>query len=173
MNKLNTTLKLEDIVTCPNIAELLDKEDLYKIGHQVYEEFTADLMSRSSWEKRTEESMKLALQVAEAKSFPWPNASNVKFPLITIAALQYHARAYPVLINGDTPVRCRVIGDDPDGMKERRSERVENHMSYQILEVDEDWEEETDRVLITQPIVGCAFKKTYYHPTKQIGRAHV
>ena len=167
MNKLEAKLKLEDVVVCPNIAELLDKADLQKIGRDVYEEFTADLMSRSAWEKRTEESMKLALQVAEAKSFPWPNASNVKFPLITIAALQYHARAYPVLVNGDTPVRCRVIGDDPDGMKERRAERIENHMSYQILEVDEDWEEDTDRVLITQPIVGCAFKKTYYHPTKR------
>ena len=167
MNKLKETHKLADLVVCPNIAELLHEDDLYKIGHDVYEEFTADLLSRSAWEKRTEESMKLALQVAEAKSFPWPNASNVKFPLITIAALQYHARAYPVLINGDTPVRCRVIGDDPDGKKERRAERVENHMSYQILEVDENWEEETDRVLITQPIVGCAFKKTFYHPTKR------
>jgi len=167
LNKLKETHKLADLVVCPNIAELLHEDDLYKIGHDVYEEFTADLLSRSAWEKRTEESMKLALQVAEAKSFPWPNASNVKFPLITIAALQYHARAYPVLINGDTPVRCRVIGDDPDGKKERRAERVENHMSYQILEVDENWEEETDRVLITQPIVGCAFKKTFYHPTKR------
>ena len=167
MNKLKETHKLEDLIVCPNIAELLHEDDLYKIGHDVHEEFTADLLSRSAWEKRTEESMKLALQVAEAKSFPWPNASNVKFPLITIAALQYHARAYPVLVNGDTPVRCRVIGDDPDGMKERRAERIENHMSYQILEVDEDWEEDTDRVLITQPIVGCAFKKTYYHPTKR------
>ena len=167
MNKLKETHKLEDLIVCPNIAELLHEDDLYKIGHDVHEEFTADLLSRSAWEKRTEESMKLALQVAEAKSFPWPNASNVKFPLITIAALQYHARAYPVLISGDTPVHCRVIGDDPDGMKERRAERIENHMSYQILEVAEDWEEDTDRVLITQPIVGCAFKKTYYHPTKR------
>ena len=167
MNKLKETHKLEDLIVCPNIAELLHEDDLYKIGHDIHEEFTADLLSRSAWEKRTEESMKLALQVAEAKSFPWPNASNVKFPLITIAALQYHARAYPVLISGDTPVHCRVIGDDPDGMKERRAERIENHMSYQILEVAEDWEEDTDRVLITQPIVGCAFKKTYYHPTKR------
>ena len=167
MNKLKETHKLEDLIVCPNIAELLHEDDLYKIGHDVHEEFTADLLSRSAWEKRTEESMKLALQVAEATSFPWPNASNVKFPLITIAALQYHARAYPVLISGDTPVHCRVIGDDPDGMKERRAERIENHMSYQILEVAEDWEEDTDRVLITQPIVGCAFKKTYYHPTKR------
>ena len=164
MNELETKLKLVDVTGCPNIADLLSERDLKKIGLDTVQEFEADLLSRSAWEKRTEESMKLALQVAEAKSFPWPGASNVKFPLITIAALQYHARAYPVLINGDTPVRCRVIGDDPTGEKERRAERVENHMSYQVLEEDEDWEEDTDRVLITQPIVGCAFKKTYFHP---------
>ena len=159
-----TKLKLDDVVACPNIAELLDKDDLHKIGYDVVHEFETDLQSRSAWEKKTEQSMKLALQVAESKSFPWPGASNVKFPLITIAALQYHARSYPVLVDGEEPVRCRVIGDDADGKKQRRADRVAAHMSFQILEQDDDWEEEMDRVLITQPIVGCAFKKTYFHP---------
>jgi len=156
--------KLQDLVACPNIAELLDEQDLKKIGHDVVHEFETDLRSRSAWEKKTEISMKLALQVAEAKSFPWPGSSNIKFPLITIAALQYHARSYPVLVDGDEPVKCRVIGNDTDGRKEARADRVGAHMSYQILEQDEGWEEEMDRVLITQPIVGCAFKKTYFHP---------
>ena len=39
-------------------------------------------------------------------------------------------------------------------------------MSYQLLEEDEDWESEMDKVLITQPIIGCAFKKTYFDPVK-------
>ena len=159
-----TKLKLDDLVSTANIAELLDKNDLHKIGYDVVHGYEADLQSRSAWEKKTEESMKLALQIAEAKTFPWPNASNVKFPLITIAALQYHARSYPVLVDGETPVKCRVIGSDPDGEKERRADRVSNHMSYQIMEQDQDWESEMDRVLITQPIVGCAFKKTFFHP---------
>ena len=124
-----TKLKLEDLVACPNIAELLDEQDLHKIGYDTVKGFENDLQSRSAWEKKTEESMKLALQVAEAKSFPWPGASNVKFPLITIAALQYHARSYPVLVDGDSPVKCRVIGDDADGQKEKRADRVAAHMS--------------------------------------------
>lgn len=148
----------------PNIAEALDQEVLTKIGETVHKDFITDLTSRSEWEKRTEQSMKLALQVAEAKSFPWPNSSNVKFPLVTIAALQYHARSYPVLIDSQTPVNCRVIGSDSDGSKEKRAERVSQHMSYQILEEDENWEAEMDRVLITQPIIGCAFKKSYFDP---------
>jgi chaperonin GroES len=134
---------------------------------QVYKDFDNDLLSRSSWEKRTETSLKLALQVAENKNFPWVNASNVKFPLITIAALQYHARSYPVLVDSDMPVKCRVVGEDKDGVRAARSTRVEQHMSYQLLEEDEDWESEMDKVLITQPIIGCAFKKTYYDPIRK------
>ena len=163
-NKYN--FKLEDLVYEPNIAELLSDEQLTTIGSQVVKDFEVDVLSRSAWEKRTEESMKLALQVAEAKNFPWAGASNIKFPLVTIAALQFHARAYPALINGDTPVKCRVIGDDPDGTKHERAERIETHMSYQVMEQDEDWESEMDKALITQPIVGTAFKKSFFDPIK-------
>ena len=108
--------------------------------------------------------MNLALQVMQSKSFPWEGASNVKFPLVTIAALQYSARAYPALISSPEIVKCRVIGEDPYGIKQSRANRVSAHMSYQILEEDDCWEEEMDRVLITQPIVGCAFKKTFFNP---------
>lgn len=164
---LKDKFDLNDLMYEANIATKLCKEDLATIGSQAVKDFDNDLISRSSWEKRTETSLKLALQVAETKNFPWPNASNVKFPLITIAALQYHARSYPVLIDSDLPVKCRALGEDKDGIKKLRSERVEQHMSYQILEEDEDWESEMDKVLITQPIVGCAFKKTYYDPIKK------
>ena len=161
---LKNKYNINELMYEANIANLLSEEDLKAIGMQVIKDFDNDLLSRSSWEKRTEASLKLALQVAETKNFPWANASNVKFPLITIAALQYHARSYPVLIDSDLPVKCRVIGEDKDGLKAQHSTRVEQHMSYQLLEEDEDWESEMDKVLITQPIVGCAFKKSYYSP---------
>jgi chaperonin GroES len=164
---LKDKLSIEDLAYATNIATMLGEEDLTTIGQHIVRDFENDLMSRSSWEKRTEASLKLALQVAENKNFPWPNASNVKFPLITIAALQYHARSYPVLIDSNLPVKCRVVGDDKDGLRAMRSTRVEQHMSYQILEEDEDWESEMDKVLITQPIVGCAFKKSYFDPIRK------
>jgi chaperonin GroES len=164
---LKDKFDINDLMYEANIADKLCKEDLTAIGVQAVRDFDNDLLSRSSWEKRTEASLKLALQVAETKNFPWANASNVKFPLITIAALQYHARSYPVLIDSDLPVKCRVVGDDKDGLRALRSTRVEQHMSYQLLEEDEDWESEMDKVLITQPIIGCAFKKTYYDPIRK------
>ena len=165
--EFDTTLKISDIVKCVNIAELLTESELKEIGITIHKEFEVDLNSRDVWDKRNEEAMKLALQLKETKSFPWQGASNVKFPLITIAALQYHARSYPVLLGSDTPVKCKVLGEDPDGSKTARAQRVEHHMSFQVIEEDEPWEREMDKVLITQPILGCAFKKSFFDPIKR------
>lgn len=165
--EFTTTIELKDLIASANIAELLTEKELADLGSQIYTDFEVDLNSRTEWEKRNEEAMKLALQVKENKSFPWVGASNIKFPLITIAALQYHARVYPVLLGTDTPVKCRTFGKDDDGQKLARATRVENHMSYQVLEEDEAWESETDKVFLTQPILGCAFKKSYFDPIKK------
>jgi chaperonin GroES len=174
---LDVKININKLMNSPNIAEMLDQRDLTTIGFNVITEFNLDKDSRSQWERRVETAMKLALQVAEAKSFPWTNASNIKFPLVTIAALQFHSRAYPALIPSDQVVKVdhdSTTNPDLRAVKEieDRNLRVEKHMSYQLLKQDECWEAEMDKVLITVPIVGCAFKKTYWdfneeHPVSE------
>lgn len=164
MLTLNAKLKLTDIVQDDNVAESLSSEDCKAIAQHVYATWELDQQSRSEWETSMSEALKLATQVAEAKTFPWPNCSNVKFPLITIAALQFHARAYASLLPGPDVVKCRIYGSDPDGIEAARAQRVSEHMSYQVMEEDEAWEEVHDRILITVPIVGCAFKKIFFDP---------
>jgi chaperonin GroES len=44
--------------------------------------------------------------------------------------------------------------------------RVSAHMSYQLLEEDEGWEEDQDKAFLVLPILGCVFKKSYYDPVK-------
>lgn len=167
-------LSTDKLLNSANIAELLDDEELREIGRRVVREFELDVQSRADWEQRQSEAMKLALQIMETKSFPWTGSSNVKFPLVTVAALQYHSRAYPELINGQSLVQCRVIGPDQDGARDQRAKRISSHMSYQLLEEDAAWEEETDRALIAQSIVGCTFKKTFYDPkTQSVVSEHV
>lgn len=165
--ELDVKLDISKLVSSPNIAEMLDERALNTLGSRVVSEFDTDKESRSVWEQRVEEAMKLALQVAEAKSFPWSGASNVKFPLITIAALQFHSRAYPALVPAGELVKIDhdiTSNTDPATQDENqaRNKRVQKHMSYQLLKEDENWEAEMDKVLITVPIVGCAFKKTYW-----------
>jgi chaperonin GroES len=175
--ELDVKLNINKLLASPNIVDLLDERDLNTIGFRVINEYNLDKESRIQWEKRVENAMKLALQVSEAKSFPWTNASNIKFPLVTIAALQFHSRAYPALIPSDQIVKVDYDSStslDPRASKELedRNKRVERHMSYQLLKQDECWESEMDKVLITVPIVGCAFKKTYWdfnedHPVSE------
>lgn len=162
--KLDARLKTKELVTSDNIGKLLSAEDRLKIAQTVMDEYKLDAAARAPWEAKMKTALDLALQVSQDKSFPWVGAANVKFPLITIAALQFHARAYPAMIPGPDIVKCQTFGSDPDGMKASRAARVGAHMSYQILEEDEAWEDNHDRVLITVPIIGCAFKKTYFDP---------
>jgi chaperonin GroES len=164
---LETTLDLAEVVASPNIAEHLSESDLQIIGEAVWTEWDLDKNSRSDWEDKTAEAMKLALQVTETKTFPWENASNVKFPIVTIAALQYQSRAYPSLIPSNNVVKVRVLGDDIAGEKTAKANRIASYMSFQVLEEDECWEKNMDEVLISQAIVGCAFKKSYFDTSLQ------
>lgn len=163
MLRLDKTLSLTPALCRePNLAHHFSSEGLDCIGAWVFEGYERDLQSRAGWERRTQAAMDLALQVVKAKSFPWPNAANVAFPLVTIAATQFHSRAYPSLVSGSEIVKCRVVGDDPEGVQKARADRIGCHMSYQLLEEDESWEEQHDRLLVVLPIVGCAFKKTFH-----------
>jgi chaperonin GroES len=165
--ELEATLNLSQVVKKANLTELLSSDDLATIGNRVWDEWHLDKMSRAEWEDKTSQAMKLALQIVEEKTFPWENASNVKFPIVTIAALQYQSRAYPALIPSSNVVKAHVFGEDPNGMKAARANRVSSYMSYQLLEEDECWEKNMDEVLISQAIVGCAFKKSYFDPALQ------
>lgn len=161
-------LNLREIERAQNVEPMLAPEQSDEIGRNCVQGYLDDEQSRAEWKKRMDAAIKLALQMVEEKSWPWPNASNVKFPLVTIAALQFSARAYPALVKVPDLVHYRVMGQDADGRKASRASRIGRHMSFQLLDQDERWEEDTDRKFIVLPILGCAFKKTYYDDVKKI-----
>ena len=149
-----------------NLAEYLDQEELDAMGVRLRKALDIDLLSRTNWEENVDDWMKLAVQYKETKSFPWPGAANIKYPLLTTAAMQFSARAYPSLIIGRNPVRGRVIGPESQELT-AASERVAKHMSYQLMEEMDSWEDDMDKMFMILPIIGMAFKKTYYHAVKE------
>lgn len=162
MLHLERKLTLNGLHNRPNVAELLPQDDLDRIGAWVKRGYERDEQSRSSWLKQNDAALRLAMQIKSPKSFPWPNASNVAFPLLTVAALQFHARAYPTLFQGAELVKYRVPGEDPTGALADGARRVARFMSHQVLELDEAFEEQHDRLLLNVPIVGCAFIKSFF-----------
>jgi chaperonin GroES len=146
-----------------NIAEGMSEDELLAVSNFAQEGFRNDLKSREEWESDIEEWVQLAKQCREAKTYPWPNASNVKYPLLSTASMQFAARAYPSLIpsNGQV-VNCVVVGKDKDGQKLEKANRVSTYMSYQVMYEMKGWNESMDKMLLQLPIVGTMFKKTWY-----------
>lgn len=160
--------KLRAIAESTNVAETLDEQELIDIGQRVRAGFEADLSSREKWDRCADEWTKLAIQTQEQKTFPWPKSSNVKYPLISTAAMQFAARSYPALVpqNGKV-VSATVVGKDPTGEKNAQADRVSTFMSYQVMHQVCNWEESMDKLLIMLPVVGVIFKKTYWCPVKE------
>lgn len=190
-------LDIMALLDADNIMEILPDNDITRIGQQCLTDFQCDLDSRKEggegqcWEDRYQRYLDIAMQVRKAKTFPWPGASNIKFPILTTAAIQFQARAYPAIVDGSNLVKGRVLGDDsgiptighnggpemdeqgapvwqvPPGAKRDRAERIGDHMTWQLLYDMPGWEEDTDRLLLMLPIVGCVFRKTYYDGIQQ------
>jgi chaperonin GroES len=160
---VDETPPIRKLLESTNIAENLNENELMEIGMKCKKGFEQDCNSRAEWEKNIDEWTKLATQAKDQKTYPWPKASNIKYPLLSTAAMQFAARAYPSLVPSDGQVvKSQVIGKDPTGEKARRAEHTSVYVSYQLMHEMDDWEEDMDKLLIMLPIIGTVFKKTYW-----------
>lgn len=161
---------LDKALSMANLAKDLKKKDpdcLRDIGVKVVEGFKADEGSREDWMERNRNYMKLATQVMERKTYPWDNAANVKYPLLTTASLQFASRAYSSLVPSFDVVKAKVIGEDQDGQMTQMANKLSTHMSYQVMYQIPDWEENMDKLCFILPIVGSMFKKVYWSNHKK------
>ena len=202
-----------------NFADAMSAIDLVELGAKVVDEYERDKEDRKEWADIAEEALSAASQgkACEEKTYPWKGASNVRFPLLTSAALQFNARMYPAVVKGDEAVLCKVIGQDngqpelgPDGQplalapdgkpmtateaaalppemmaqlapkwkvrpgaKTKRAQRVSEYLNTVLFYRMEDWEEDTDALLMQLPIVGCVFRKVWFSAEKGVQSAMV
>lgn len=156
-------MRLKQLMETDNVCDLLSDEQIKRIGSRCVDEFKADDETRQDWLKDCEEGIKLAKQVTEAKSWPWPNAANVKFPLLSEAAITFSARSYPEFVQTSI-VKCEVTGNDPQGAKAARADRVSRFQNWQLRYRMPYWESETDSLLVQLPLVGNVFRKVYKDP---------
>ena len=158
------TLSVLQMVEMDNIALELEDQELSQIGIRITEDFDRDFESMSEWREQYGRAMKLAKLTAEEKSYPWPNAANIKYPLISNAAIKFSARAYPEIVRGDKVVKFKAFGKDIDNDRHIRGERIAEFMNFQLLSEMEEWDSDMDRLLTMLPIVGQLYKKVYYSP---------
>jgi hypothetical protein len=151
------------------IDELKDNEDsqvkLQKIGAEALDGYRADWDSMLKWRDDITEGLELIEPETKAKSEPWEGASNFKTPLIMEARLKFGDRASEELLGNDELVRGKAFGEDKDGEKEKRVERVTATMNWQLTVEEDDWIDQQDKMLYNLAVQGTQFKKVYFDPT--------
>lgn len=106
-----------------DVSSLLKDETIEAIGSQVKESYERDKQSRKDWETVAVKALKdMSSSDFGKKDYPWEGASNVHYPLLPFAVMQFNARAYPAIVKGDEAVTVKVVGSDkgqqmqaPDG----------------------------------------------------------
>lgn len=184
-------ISMEEILKAENLCELLDSNDLTNISQQVFSDYNSDLTSCASRMKQLQDIMKLAMIVSEQKTYPWVGASNIIYPLITNACVEFGATCYPEIIKDGQVVKSKIIGKDEGeqmytadnipmmteegkpimqnvGIKKERGDRVATAMNFQLMEEQTWWERDTDKLVNALPCVGDMFKKTYFDPIKEM-----
>ena len=149
-----------------NLAEVLDDSVLGELSSDIQAKFREDLESREDWEEAIAKGLGLLGINYEDRSAPFLGASGVTHPLLSEAVTQFQAQAYKEMLPSGGPVKTQVLGT-PTKETEAQAQRVEDFMNYQITEIMEEYDPDTDQMLFYLPLTGSTFKKVYFDETKQ------
>jgi hypothetical protein len=151
-----------------NLAEVIDEQDLGRLGSELYQNTQSYKDSRADWEKAYTQGLDLLGFKYESRTEPFQGASSATHPVLAEAVTQFQALAYKELLPAEGPVRTQVIGLDTPEIQDQ-ADRVSEFMNYQIMDVMKEYEPEFDQMLFYLPLSGSTFKKVYYDET--LGRA--
>ena len=149
-----------------NLADVLDEQTLGELSSDLIAQYEEDNDSRSEWEEGYVKGLDLLGNKYEERTQPFAGASGVTHPLIAESVTQFQAQCYKELLPAGGPVKTQIIGMK-DQAREEQATRVKDFMNYQITEVMEEFDTDTDQMLFYLPLSGSTFKKVYYDPLKQ------
>lgn len=120
-------LDFQTILDTDNLAEILSEEMRASVASKVTTRYNTDLQSRSEKQKQLQDIIKYVLSQSEKRSFPFDGASNVIFPLISTACVEFAAKCYPEIFKDGNIVKAKVIGnDDGEVMKDAEGNEMRN-----------------------------------------------
>ena len=147
-----------------NLCETLEEEDLFSIALDVIENYQADKDSRGEWESMFERGFELLGLKLEPGSEPFEGACTAVHPLLIESAVKFQSKSSSELFPSSGPVKVNILGKHTPE-KEMQANRVQNFMNYQVTEQMPEYFDEFERMLFHLPLIGSAFKKTYYDST--------
>ena len=97
---------------------MLEDGQVAKLGVDAVRQWNIDKGTRQDWLNQAEQALAIAAQENDneegQKDFPFENASDIHYPILTVAANEWAARAYPELVKGDKVVGVKVFHPPQD-----------------------------------------------------------
>jgi hypothetical protein len=88
-----------------NLAEVIDEQDLGRLGSELYQDTQSYKDSRADWEKAYTQGLDLLGFKYESRTEPFQGASSATHPVLAEAVTQFQALAYKELLPAEGPVR--------------------------------------------------------------------
>lgn len=168
--------RAEDINELPdNLASLLnrgniaaDRDDLNDLSQEILEGIKDDEQSMDDYLKKYGRAIRLARMMDDEgdKTFPFQGASRVMMPYVLEAAMEFWARNVPSLIERKDICQIEVFGRHSEE-KQARADRVAEFTNYDLRSGIKGWRENQSKAMLSLPISGTVFKKTWYSPTEE------
>jgi len=149
-----------------NLAEVLDDSILGALSSDLGSQVDEDRGSRDEWEEAIANGLTLLGINYEERSQPFMGASGVTHPLLSEAVTQFQAQAYKEMLPPGGPIKTQIVGQQSKEVEDQ-AQRVKDFMNYQVTEVMEEYDLDTDQMLFYLPITGSTFKKIYFDPIRQ------
>lgn len=149
-----------------NLAKDLPEEELSEIAKVCLEDFKADKESAQEWRKMHAQWLKLYFQKDTPINPPWEGSSDESMPLLAEACNQFHARSFPAMFPSRNIIRAIPVGKS-DQHSKQRAERIGIHMSWQLMVKNRTYKRDKDRLLLSLPLHGSCFTKTWYNPIRK------
>lgn len=148
-----------------NLAATLSETELKQIAELCIAEYEEDETSRKPWLDMHAHWLRLFYQNDKPINPPWEGSSAECIPTLAEACTQFQARAFQAFFPNRTPFKGLPTGQIGE-YDIKRAERVSKHMSFQLLVEDKSYKKQKDKLLLSVPLHGSFFTKTYYDPVK-------
>lgn len=190
--KIKEPKDLIEIIEAENVATILGKADVDKIGQHLKEEFN----SRGAWCTERHETLRkfidMFLSKTDIKSWPWHGAANVVYPLITVAVNEFwtvftdvfpECKVAKAETTQDFKTNSEILkatGGDrqmavqyADMQQQQKDiieglcQRVGSLLNYQLTEEMPEWLDDTIAMGQLLPLCGLVLRKCYYDPIER------
>jgi len=160
-------LDIKEILKSDNVAELLSEKEREAVSRIVLRGLEDDERSMHDWLKYADDAMKLTNLHRDKKHIPFKNASNIKYPLITTAVIQFGSRFLPEFIKNGDIVKYHIVGKDPTESKARRGKRQETYTNWKLLVDSPSYLDNKEKFVQQLAVVGNSFVKTWYDEVEE------